>query len=124
MTSKFAREIERLVKLSLAFHNLNKLVESKLGLSLVQYHCLAQIRSRPGISSQSLADAIGLHASSLTQTIKRLNKRKFVFVGEHPSDSRKKMLSLTVEGKKMLDSFESQIENFLPSEGEGRLLSQ
>ena len=116
MNREFSREIERLVKVSLAFHNLNKLVESKLNLSLVQYHCLAQIRCQPGISSQALADAIGLHASSLTQTIKRLSKRKFVFVGEHPKDSRKKMLSLTAEGMRIIDSFESQIETYLKVE--------
>ncbi len=118
MTPGAAREVERLIKMNLSFHNLNKLVESELGLSLVQYHCLAQVRSRPGISSLSLADAIGLHASSLTQTIKRLSKREYVFVGEHPTDSRRKMLSLTARGKLALDHFESQIERFIPSNRE------
>ena len=113
MKGKIHQEIERLVRLSLAFHNLNKMVEAELGLSLVQYHCLAHIKNRPGISSQSLARAIGVHPSSLTSTIRRLGGRDLLFVGSDPKDSRKKMLSLTSVGKKMLDEFELHIEELL-----------
>lgn len=53
--------IAQLVQESLAFHNLNKAAEGKLGLSLVQYYLLVTLRDMPGCSPQKLANAIGMH---------------------------------------------------------------
>jgi len=94
--------------MSLAFHNLNKAVEAELGLSLVQYHLLFHLRDMPGISPQSLAKAVGMHASTLTQSLKRLGKKEFLFVGEDPRDSRKKIITLTRLGKAAIDRFEGK----------------
>lgn len=93
-------------------------MEAELGLSLVQYHCLTHVRSNPGISSRSLAKAIGMHASTLTQSLKRLSKREFLFVGEDPRDSRKKMITLTALGKDAIDRFEAGIEKLLHDENQ------
>lgn len=114
MSSGVLRAIDDLIKTNIVFHNLNKRVESKLGLSLVQYQCLSRVQTQPGISSQSLARELGIHPSSLTQTIKRLNKRGLIYVGEHPHDSRKNMLSLTQGGHDAIHRFESRIHDYLP----------
>ncbi len=108
--------VTKLVKMSLVFHNLNKVVEHDLGLSLVQYHLLVHLKSRPGISPQSLAKIAGMHPSTLTQSMKRLGKRDFLFVGEDPKDSRKKMLTLTFSGNQAIDRFETGIDSLLTSE--------
>lgn len=111
-------QVARLVKMSLAFHNLNKAVEGGLGLSLVQYHLLSHLKDMPGGSPQSLAKVVGMHPSTLTQSLKRLRKREFLFVGEDPRDSRKKMVTLTSAGKAAIDRFELGIEKLLRSESQ------
>ncbi len=116
MSRKVTEQIAKLVKMSLAFHNLNKAVEAELGLSLVQYHLLFHLRDMPGSSPQALAKVVGMHASTLTQSLKRLNKRDLLFVGEDPRDCRKKMISLTLLGKLALDRFEAGIEKLLADE--------
>ena len=106
-------EIAHLVQMNLVFHSLNKGAEQRLGLSLVQYYLLTILRDMPGCSPQNLADAAGIHPSSLTQSLKRLRKKQTVFVGEDPKDSRKKILSVTRNGCKLLDQFSEGIGEFL-----------
>lgn len=98
-------EISRWVRMSLAFHNLNKGAEGHLGLSLVQYYLLSVLRDMPGCSPQKLAAAVGMHPSSLTQSLKRLRKKKSLYVAEDPKDSRKKILSMTREGCELMEQF-------------------
>ncbi len=106
-------EVQKLVRMSLAFHNLNKTAESKLGLSLVQYHLLLALRDLPGCSPQVLADAAGMHPSTLTQSLKRLQRKEAVFVADDPKDSRKKILSLTRKGHELMSVFDRGIEELL-----------
>lgn len=116
MKQELSQKVKRLVNLSLAFHSLNKLVESFLGLSLVQYYLLSFLRDRPGISPNALASSIGMHASSLTPSLKRLSSRHYLVTSEDPRDSRKKMITLTSTGKQALDRFEEGIEALLLSD--------
>ncbi len=106
-------KIAKLVNMSLAFHNLNKTAEVQLGLSLVQFHLLACIKDLPASSPQEIAKLAGIHPSSLTQSMKRLEKRGLLYIGEDPRDSRKKILSLTLKGKSALDAFDLGIEEIL-----------
>ncbi len=106
-------EVARLVRMSLAFHNLNKTAEANLGLSLVQFHLLTIVKDMPACSPQKLAEAAGMHPSSLTQSLKRLQKKDVVFVAEDPKDSRKKIVSMTRQGMEHLDRFSSGIEEIL-----------
>ena len=107
-------EIAQLVKVNMAFHNLNKSAEGKLGLSLVQYYFLVTLRDMPGCSPQRLATAIGMHPSTMSQSLKRLVKKEAVFVGDDPKDARKKILCMTRAGNHLLIKF---------SRGIGELLS-
>ncbi len=99
-------EISNLVKMNLKFHNLNREAEQEWGLSLVQYYFLGTLRDLPGTSPQNFARSVGLHPSTLTQTMKRLLKKKLIFLEEDPKDSRKRLLGLTATGNKVLKNFE------------------
>lgn len=116
------KSIGDLVTMSLIFHNLNKMVEQRLGISLVQYHFLNTLRDMPACSPMLLAKAVGMHPSTLTQSLKRLQKKGFIFVSDAPKDSRKKILSLTRPGNSALVSFESQIDSVLKDEKRYRQL--
>lgn len=98
--------IARMVRLSLTFHHLNKAAEARLGLSLVQFHLLEALREMPGCSPLRLAEVSGVHASTLTQSLKRLERKGLLFTAEDPRDSRKKILGITRKGKQALDRFQ------------------
>lgn len=106
-------KIARLIKISLAFHQLNKGAEMRFGLSLVQYHLLVTLRDMPGCSPQRLAEALGMHPSTLTQSIKRLHRKGALFISEDPKDSRKKILTLTRSGQKQIDFFVHEADSWL-----------
>jgi len=104
---------KELVRANLVFYNLNKIAENKLGLSLVQYYLLSSIKEMPCCSPQQLAKQVGIHPSSLTQSLKRLRKKDAIFVAEDPKDSRKKIVSMTRNGAKMVERFGNGIESVL-----------
>lgn len=108
-------QISRLVRLGVALQNLNRAAEARLGLSLVQFHLLSTLRDMPGCSPQRLADAAGLHPSTLTQSLKRLQRKDALFVGVDPRDSRKKILSLTRTGRDLADAFANGVGGLLDS---------
>lgn len=93
-----------LFHIGVAIHQLNKHTEKSLGLSLVQWRLLKCLVDMPASSAHSLAKAVGVHPSTLTQTLKRLERKKFIFVMEDPKDCRKKLISITRLGKTALDN--------------------
>ncbi len=103
-------KVGELVQLNLAFHNLNKATEDNLGLSLVQYYLLNLLRDMPGCAPQRLANAAGMHPSTLTQSMKRFLRKKLIYVEEDPRDSRKKILGITICGHTALIKFEENVE--------------
>ncbi len=92
-----------LFHIGLSIQNLNKVWERKLGLSLVQWCLLKHLIDMPAVSALSLAKAVGVHPSTLSQTLKRLERRQFIHIAEDPKDSRKKVISITRLGKEALD---------------------
>lgn len=92
-------EIDSLFHLTLTLHHLNKEVEHKFKLSFVQLFVLLKLRSLPATSAQMLAGAVGVHPSTLSQTLRRLTRKEYVFVTEDPKDSRRKLIALTKRGK-------------------------
>ena len=95
---------------SLLLHNLNKEAERRTGLSIVQWSILKHVLEMPGTSAQELSDAVNLHPSTLSQSLKRLIRKELILVLEDPRDSRKKIISLTRKGKEALDQAETQME--------------
>lgn len=105
--------VEKLVLQNIQFVNLNRKVEKELLLSLVQFHLLEILERSPGITAQSLAKKTGVHPSTFTQTVKRLERKGFMFEMEHPRDSRKKIFGITPEGKEACERFRQKIQDFL-----------
>lgn len=111
--NEFERKLFSLLDIGSSIHHFNKESERRLGLSLVQWCLLKRLIDMPSASAQSLASEVGVHPSTLTQTIKRLERKSFVFVTEDPRDSRKKLISITRLGKEHLDSATLQMKTWL-----------
>lgn len=92
-----------LFQIGVSLHQLNKRLEKHLGLSLVQWCLLKKLIDMPAVSALSLANAVGVHPSTLTQTLKRLERKKYIFVMRDLVDSRKKLISITRSGKNNLE---------------------
>ena len=92
-----------LFHLGVSLHHLNMQSEKRLGLSLGQWCLLKKLIDMPVTTAHALSKAVGVHPSTLTQTLKRLESRGFIFITEDPKDSRKKLISITRAGKKALD---------------------
>jgi|GEM_PF-1132078 len=100
---------------SLLLHNLNKEAERRTGLSIVQWSLLKHVLEMPGTSAQELSEAVKLHPSTLSQSLKRLIRKELILVLEDPRDSRKKVISLTRNGKEALDQAERQMKEIAAS---------
>lgn len=98
-------------QLCLSFQRVNKDTERKVGVSLIQWCILKRLLDLPATSAQALAEAVGVHPSSLTQSLKRLSRKRLVFVGCDPRDSRRKVISITREGKSAVERVEQVMES-------------
>jgi DNA-binding MarR family transcriptional regulator len=85
-------------------HQLNKEAERRAGMSVVQWCVLNQMIRMPASSAQQISDAVRLHPSTLTQTLKRLARRNLIFVAQDPRDSRRKLISVTRQGMEAIES--------------------
>lgn len=94
--------LSRLIDLSLRFHNVNRVLEAKCGISIVQWSLLRTLLNMPAVSPLHLARATGVTPGTLSQTMTRLNKKKLLFLCGDPSDARKRMVSLTRLGREKL----------------------
>jgi DNA-binding MarR family transcriptional regulator len=110
MTSK--EHLLSLFRIGISIHNMNKFSEKKFGLSLVQWCLLGELIDMPGASAWALSKAVGVHPSTLTQTLKRLEKKGYVFVDEHPQDSRKKLISITKKGKRTFEESTAEMKSW------------
>lgn len=95
-----------------SIQTLNKRSEKRTGLSLVQWCFLKYLIDMPASSAQKLAKAVGVHPSTLTQTLKRLERKGFIFITEDPIDSRRKLISITRSGRDSLESTSSIIKEW------------
>ena len=91
---------------------LNKRSEKTMGLSLVQWCLLRCLIDMPASSAHLLAKAVGVHPSTLTQTLKRLERKNFIFITEDPKDSRKKLISITRSGRDVLEVTGASIDDW------------
>lgn len=91
---------------------LNKRSEQRFGLSLVQWYLLRRLIHMPACSPLALAAAVGVQPGTLTQTMKRLEKKRLLHLGSDPHDSRKKLVSITREGKNLLQRASLKIEEW------------
>jgi DNA-binding MarR family transcriptional regulator len=92
-----------LSRMGVRIQNLNRQFERLCGMSLVQWSALKHLMDLPGASAQELAATIGVHPSTLTQSLRRLEEKQYVFVDLHPADARRKNLVVTRKGKEAHD---------------------
>lgn len=111
--SKDVQSLVSLFRVGISIHNFNKKSEERVGLSLVQWCLLEQLIDMPGTSAHALAKSVGVHPSTLTQTLKRLEKKGFLFQAEDPKDSRRKIISITIHGKQAMERISSQKNDWM-----------
>ena len=99
----FEHPLFTLSKVGISISNLNKKSEKYFGLSLVQWCLLKQLIDLPASSAYELSETTGVQPSTLTQSLKRLERKKYLFITKDPNDSRKKLISITRLGKEALD---------------------
>lgn len=110
--SKIEKPLFALLDIGDAVQQCNKESEKRLGISLTQWCLLKHLIDMPSASAQSLALEIEVHPSTLTQMLKRLERKRFIFIVEDPKDSRKKLISITRSGKEILERSTSDMENW------------
>lgn len=89
--------LEELIQLTSLLQNINKQLERN-SLGLTQWFVLKKLVDLPSTSALKLANALNIHPSTLTQSLSRLSRKKFIFISKNPSDHRKKIISITREG--------------------------
>lgn len=97
-------------RLSMEIERMGQRIEEKCGISLAQWSVLIRLKDLPAITAQELAAAVGVHPSTLTQALKRLERKKFIFIGKDPKDARKKILSLTRLGADRLEEVRTVLQ--------------
>jgi DNA-binding MarR family transcriptional regulator len=95
--------VTHLMEFSLSLNQINKRLESKYGLSLVQWYLLQTLLDMPAVSPQQLARAIGVTPGTLSQALTRLERKRLLFMRDDPQDARRKMISITRSGKKSME---------------------
>ncbi len=136
----YLNSITRLMNLNLMCQNINKILETKFGLSMVQWSLLKTLLNMPAVSPLVLAKALQVTPGTLTQTLNRLDRKKYLFMCNDPTDARKKMISITKLGKDTLSSIDEifkrifseinlvdseieKIDNYLRQKVKSRILS-
>lgn len=105
--------LEACVSLSLSIHHLNEFVAQRFGVSLVQFFVLQKIIHVPGISASMLAIKMQIHRSTLTQTLKRMERDALLFITNDPHDKRRHMIMATREGAEKFE-FASKVFDAVP----------
>lgn len=101
-----------LFHIGVSIQHLNKRAERLLGLSLVQWCLLKQLVDMPAFPAAALSGAVGVHPSTLTQTIKRLERKGLIHIATDERDSRRRLVSLTRAGKLRLDQAGRQMDQW------------
>lgn len=105
-----------LFQIGVSIQNFNKRLEKSLGLSLVQWCLLKRLIDMPATPAHALAKAVGVHPSTLTQTLKRLERKNYIFITDDSKDYRKKLIAITRSGKKILEFANDKIINCMPKD--------
>lgn len=75
---------------------------AKSGLNISQFGLLASIAAKPGVTMSALAEALELSPSTLTRTLRPLQKDGLIDILADQQNQRQRLLRLTAEGRKRL----------------------
>jgi DNA-binding MarR family transcriptional regulator len=73
-------------------------------VTLPQYRALVVLASRGPQRPTGLADALGVHPSTITRLCDRLVGKRLVQRGESPADRREVSIRLTPKGRRLVDA--------------------
>ncbi|PAK33333.1 MarR family transcriptional regulator, partial [Bacillus licheniformis] len=82
-------------------------------ISLAQSHILDELRRRSKPSMQEVSESLGIDITTFSRQIQNLIKMGLVEKTANPSDKRVFTLSLTNEGKKVNQSIDDRVNNYL-----------
>ena len=73
-------------------------------VTLVQYRALVVLASRGPQRPTGLAEALGVHPSTVTRLCDRLVAKRLVRRGESPTNRREVTIALTPKGRRLVDA--------------------
>lgn len=74
-------------------------MERQLGITGPQRFVLRLVGRFPGVTAGQLADALGVHPSTMTGVLKRLQRKRLLVRRTDPRDRRRSFLALTDAGQ-------------------------
>jgi DNA-binding MarR family transcriptional regulator len=104
------KALSQLIAIARTLQDFNLAFEKEFDLSLTQWLVLATLKDLPGCTALALSKALQMQPSSLTQILKRLEKKHLIVITNDSRDSRKKILLLSREGKKQHDALTPEIK--------------
>lgn len=91
--------MQQLWELSHALQVASKRMARTLGVTGPQRLVLRVVGQLPGIAARDLATTLGLHPSTLTGVLARLERQKFLVRTVDPADRRRARFGLTAKGR-------------------------
>lgn len=107
------KSLTQMFEVGLAINHFNKLCQREVGLSLVQWCLLQKLVDAPGLTARAFAKTVGIQPGSLTPSLKRLEKKKYLFIEIDSYDVRKKNIFITRKGRNILVQTTNEISNRL-----------
>lgn len=91
--------MQQLWRLSHAMQVTSKRMARTLGVTGPQRLVLRVVGQKPGIAARDIAATLGLHPSTLTGVLDRLERQKFILRTIDPADRRRSRFDLTARGR-------------------------
>jgi len=88
-------------ELSHALQVASKRMARDIGVTGPQRLVIRILGQSPGVSARELANTLGIHPSTLTGVLARLERNGFITRTINPEDRRRAMFTLTAAGKKV-----------------------
>lgn len=93
--------MQQLWELSHALQVTSKRMARTLGVTAPQRLVLRVVGQVPGITARDLATTLGIHSSTLTGMLDRLERQRFLGRSVDPSDRRRARFELTARGRRV-----------------------
>ena len=93
--------MQQLWELTHALQVTSKRMARTIGVTGPQRLVVRVVGAAPGITARELANTLGLHPSTLTGVLGRLERQKFLIRRADPDDRRRARFELTARGKKV-----------------------
>lgn len=94
--------IDSLRSIVQALRSANRNAEQKLGISSAQLYVLQELKDRPALSINDLAQRTFTHQSSVSMVVRKLVESRLVTRTAARSDARKTSISITAAGRTLL----------------------